>query len=260
MLTERLVTEALRAAGLDAPVHFLDQTESTNSDLLRLAEEGAPEWTVVAANHQVAGRGRLGRTWFSSPGSSLLVSVLLRPKLAPVDSPLVTLATGAAMALACRDAAGVQAMCKWPNDVMVGDRKLGGVLVEARVQEARLLHAVVGTGVNLAQTPEDFPEDFRGAATSAAMEGGSADTAGLLTAYLAHLRRLTDTSDPNMRRRVLDTYTEICDTLGRFVRAVTTSRVAVTGRAVSIGYTGELVVHTAKGEESVRFGEIAHLE
>src|SRR6266536_3534644 len=161
MLTEQDVTEAVRAARLDGPVHFLEVTDSTNSDLLRLAEEGAPEWTVVAANQQEAGRGRLGRTWVSTPGSSLLVSVLLRPKLAPVDSPLITLAAGAAMSLACRDALGVRAMCKWPNDVMAGDRKLGGVLVEARVQEARLLHAVVGTGVNLTQQPDDFPEEFR---------------------------------------------------------------------------------------------------
>jgi BirA family biotin operon repressor/biotin-[acetyl-CoA-carboxylase] ligase len=260
MLTEPLVTEAVRDANLDTPVHFLEETESTNSDLLRLAEEGAPEWTVVVANHQRGGRGRLGRTWVSSPGSSLLVSVLLRPKLAPVDSPLITLATGAAMALACRDALGVRAMCKWPNDVMAGDRKLGGVLVEARVQEARLLHAVVGTGVNLTQQPQDFPEEFREVATSAAIEGGSADPASLLTAFLIHLRRICDMTDPAMRRKVLDTYMEVCGTLGRFVRAMTTSHVAVTGRAVSIGYTGELVVHTAKGEESVRFGEIAHLE
>jgi BirA family biotin operon repressor/biotin-[acetyl-CoA-carboxylase] ligase len=145
MLTEQVVTEAVRAAHLDAPVHFLDVTDSTNSDLLRLAEEGAPEWTVVVTNQQEAGRGRLGRTWVSSPESSLLVSVLLRPKLAPVDAPLITLAAGAAMAQACREACGVTVTCKWPNDLMVNARKLGGVLVEAKVQEARLLHAVIGT-------------------------------------------------------------------------------------------------------------------
>jgi BirA family biotin operon repressor/biotin-[acetyl-CoA-carboxylase] ligase len=260
MLTERLVTEAVRDANLDAPVHFRDETESTNSDLLRLAEEDAPEWTVVVANHQTAGRGRLGRSWVSTPGSSLLASVLLRPKLAPVDSPLITLAAGAAMTLACRDAFSIQATCKWPNDVMAGDRKLGGVLVEARVQEARLLHAVIGTGVNLTQQQEDLPEELRQEATSVAIEGGNPDASLLLTKYLSRLQELSDTSSPTMRRKVLDTYSEVCNTLGRFVRAMTTSQVAVTGRAASIGYTGELVVHTAKGEETVRFGEIAHLE
>ncbi len=256
MLTEQDVTEAVRAARLDGPVHFLEVTDSTNSDLLRLAEEGAPEWTVVVANQQEAGRGRLGRTWVSTPGSSLLVSVLLRPKLAPVDAPLITLAAGAAMALACREACGVLATCKWPNDLMVQARKLGGVLVEAKVQESRLLHAVIGIGVNLAQEPEDFPSEFREAATSVAMEGGPNEPAALLTAYLARLRGLWETSDPRIRTQVLDAYAGVCDTIGRFVRAMTTSRVAIAGRALAIGYFGELIVQTAKGQEPVRFGEM----
>jgi BirA family biotin operon repressor/biotin-[acetyl-CoA-carboxylase] ligase len=259
MLTEPLVTEAVRAAGLEAPVHFLEVTDSTNSDLLRLAEGGAPEWTVVVANQQEAGRGRLGRTWVSTPGSSLLVSVLLRPKLAPADAPLIALGAGAAMALACREACAVAAACKWPNDLMVGSRKLGGVLVEAKVQEARLLHAVIGIGVNLAQRPDEFPEEFREAATSVAMEEGRADPVTLLTAYLARLKRLCDTSDPRIRTQILDAYVDVCDTIGRFVRATTTSGVTIAGRAEGIGYFGELLVHTAKGEETVRFGEIAHL-
>jgi BirA family biotin operon repressor/biotin-[acetyl-CoA-carboxylase] ligase len=260
MLTERLVTEAVRAAGLATPVHFLDVTGSTNTDLLRLAEDGAPGWTVLVANQQEAGRGRLGRSWVSSPGSSLLVSVLLRPKLAPVDAPLISLAAAAGMALACREACGVDASCKWPNDLMVKERKLGGVLVEAKVQESLLHHAVIGIGVNLTQEPEDFPEEFREAATSVAMEGGRPEAAALLTAYLLQLKRLCDTSDPGNRALVLDTYVAICDTIGRFVRAMTTSRVAIAGRAVGIGYFGELMIHTAKGEEPVRFGEISHLD
>jgi BirA family transcriptional regulator, biotin operon repressor / biotin---[acetyl-CoA-carboxylase] ligase len=260
MLTERLVAEAVRIAQLEAPVHFLEVTDSTNSDLLRLADRGAPEWTVVVANHQEAGRGRLGRSWVTAPGSSLLVSVLLRPKLAPVDAPLISLAAGAAMALACRKASGVAVTCKWPNDLMVGDRKLGGVLVEAQVQESRLHHAVIGIGVNLIQEPEAFPEEFREEATSVALEEGRADPAALLTAYLARLKGLCDPSDPRMRTQVLDAYVGLCDTIGRFVRAMTTSRVTITGRAVGIGYYGELIVRTAKGEETVRFGEIAHLD
>jgi len=260
MLSERVVTEAVLAAHLDAPIHFLEATDSTNSDLLRLAEEGAPEWTVVVANQQEAGRGRLGRTWVSTPGSSLLVSVLLRPKLAPVDAPLISLAAGAAMAQACREACGVPATCKWPNDLMVHDRKLGGVLVEAKVQEARLLYAAIGTGVNLTQKPEDFPSEFREAATSVATEAGSSEPGALLTTYLARLRRLCDTSDPRIRTQVLAAYVGVCDTIGRFVRAMTTSRVAIAGRALAIGYFGELIVQTAKGQEPVRFGEIAHLD
>jgi BirA family transcriptional regulator, biotin operon repressor / biotin---[acetyl-CoA-carboxylase] ligase len=260
MLTEPLVTEAVRAAHLGAPVHFLGETESTNSDLLRLAEEGAPQWTIVVANHQKAGRGRLGRTWVSTPGSSLLSSVLLRPSLLPVDAPLLTLGAGAAMALACFEASGVDTRCRWPNDLVVGKAKLGGVLVEAKVQEGRVLHAVVGAGVNLTQSSDDFPAEVRDMATSVALEGGRADALGLLTRYLIHLSNLIDTSSAGYRGRLFDAYLGVCATLGRRVRATTTLGAEVVGRAVGVGNSGELLVETGSGVSRVGFGEIGHLD
>src|SRR4029079_18765017 len=130
--------------------------------------------------HQQSGRGRLGRTWVSEPGSSMLVSVLLRPELPAAEASRVTLGAGVCMALACSVALGVDAWCKWPNDLVVGGRKLGGVLVEAKLDGTRLSHLVIGTGVNLEQAEGDFPEDLRGLATSAAMEGGRPDAATLL--------------------------------------------------------------------------------
>jgi BirA family transcriptional regulator, biotin operon repressor / biotin---[acetyl-CoA-carboxylase] ligase len=260
MLTERVVTEAVRAARLDAPVHFFDVTDSTNTDLLRLAEEGAPEWTVVVAGQQVAGRGRMGRTWVSSPGSSLLVSVLVRPSVAPAEATILTLGAGAAMALACHEACGVRVLCKWPNDLMVGPRKLGGVLVEAQVQEAQFLNAVIGVGVNLTQRQDDFPPELRETATSVAAEGGRPDPTALLTEYLARLKALCDTSDPAFRSTVLEAYRGLCGTTGRTVRATTTSGSEATGLAVAVGESGELIVQTTAGEERVGFGEVLHLD
>jgi BirA family biotin operon repressor/biotin-[acetyl-CoA-carboxylase] ligase len=259
MLTERLVTEAVRAAGLPSPVHFLEVTGSTNTDLLRLAEDGRPEWTVVVANQQEAGRGRLGRTWISSPGSSLLSSVLLRPSLLPVDAPLLTLAAGAAMARACRQACGVDARCKWPNDLVVGQKKLGGILVEAKVQEGRVLHAVVGAGVNLTQVLDDFPDEIRETATSVSVEGGRTGLLGLLTQYLINLHTLCDTSSAGYRQRLFDEYLGVCDTVGRLVRATTTLGVEAVGRAVGIGNSGELLLKDASRISRIGFGEIDHL-
>jgi BirA family transcriptional regulator, biotin operon repressor / biotin---[acetyl-CoA-carboxylase] ligase len=259
MLTERSVAEAVRAAHIDAPAHFLEVTESTNSDLLTLAEKGAPEWTVVVANQQEAGRGRLGRTWVASPGSSLLCSVLLRPQSGSTDAPLLTLAAGAAMTLACRQACGVEAQCKWPNDVTVDGRKLGGVLVEAKVQDGRVLHAVVGAGVNLKQRHEDFPPEIRETATSVNLEEGRQEPRALLTRYLIELIRLSDALAGH-RQRLLDTYLEVCATLGRRVRATTTTGEEVVGRAVGIGSSGELLVETSSGLSRVGFGEIGHLD
>lgn len=259
MLSEHTVARAARNAGIEAAPRFAEVTGSTNSDLLQLAEEGAPAWTVLAANHQEEGRGRLGRTWVSEPGSSLLVSVLLRPEIVPAEAALVTLGAGACMALACSVACGVDVACKWPNDLVVGGRKLGGVLVEARMEGGRLSAVVIGAGVNLAQGEEDFPPELRASATSVSMEGGRPDAATLLFEYLFRLKRFCDPVRADFRDTVLDLYRRHCDTIGREVRATSTTGQVVEGRAIGVGDGGQLIVQTADGSEEVAFGEIAHL-
>src|SRR5690349_12342781 len=120
LLTEHSVAGAARAAGLPGEAMFVASTGPTNADLVKLAERDAPAWTMIVAGHQEAGRGRLGRGWDAPPGSSLLVSVLLRPAVDPADAPLLTLATALAAADACHRACGVAPDCKWPNDLLVG--------------------------------------------------------------------------------------------------------------------------------------------
>jgi BirA family biotin operon repressor/biotin-[acetyl-CoA-carboxylase] ligase len=259
-LSEHTVAEAARAAGLPGEVRFKEITGSTNDDLIRLAEAGAAEWTVVVAGQQEAGRGRLGRTWLSSPGSSLLLSVLVRPSSPVSEAALVTLGAGVCMAQATLAACGIAAHCKWPNDLTVGERKLGGVLVESSVRGDRLGYAVIGTGVNVKQSGTDFPPELRDLATSIAMEGGRQDAPGLLGAYLARVREFCDAADPGFRARVLDSYRKVCGTLGRTVRATTTSGSSDEGRAVDIGDSGELVLQSASGPETVTFGEVVHLD
>jgi len=259
MLTEETVAEAARAAGISPPARFFPVIGSTNSELARMAEAGALEWSVVAAGHQSAGKGRLGRSWISSPGSSLIVSFLLRPQVDPPETALVTLAVGAAAALAVQSACGVEARCKWPNDLEVKGRKLGGILVEAKVLEGRLTYAVVGVGLNLMQRREDFPPELRESATSVVIEGGRPDPAALLRDVLANARRLCDTSRPGFRYETLVAYRGLCDTIGRDVRATTTSGDQVEGRAVEVGDSGELVVQTVSSPETVAFGEVVHL-
>jgi BirA family transcriptional regulator, biotin operon repressor / biotin---[acetyl-CoA-carboxylase] ligase len=260
MLSEHTVARAARNAGIQAPVQFSEVTGSTNTDLVRLAEQGAPAWTVLATNHQEQGRGRLGRTWVSRPGSSLLVSVLLRPELPASEAALVTLGAGVCMALACSVACGVDVGCKWPNDLVIHDRKLGGILVEARVDGGHVEHMVVGSGVNLEHSEDDFPPDLRGLATSVTMEGGRPDAATLLFEYLFRLTRFCDPAKPGFRETILDLYRRHCDTLGRRVRARTTEGGEVEGTATGVGDDGELLVATTDGPARVGFGEIAHLD
>jgi BirA family biotin operon repressor/biotin-[acetyl-CoA-carboxylase] ligase len=163
------------------------------------------------------------------------------------------------MAMACSVACGVDAGCKWPNDLVVGDRKLAGILAEAKGAGDRLDHVVIGSGVNLQQRPEDFPEDVRAGATSVAMEGGRPDAATLLFEYLFRLKRFCDPDQPGFRETVLDLYRRHCFTIGRLVRATTTDGDEVEGVAKLVSDDGSLVVVTAHGTATVSFGEVAHL-
>jgi BirA family biotin operon repressor/biotin-[acetyl-CoA-carboxylase] ligase len=265
-LTEHTVARAALAAGFsghDGSVRYTATTGSTNTDLLELAATGAPEWTVLVAGHQGAGRGRLGRSWNAPAGSSLLVSVLLRPAGDPVLAPTVSLTAAVAMAGALRAACGIDARCKWPNDLTAGGRKLGGVLAEARVEQGLVTHLVVGAGVNLLQREPDLPDATHGAATSVVLEGGHPDAPALLAAYLRGLRELY--GEPwigpgGAGEDVLTRYRGLCETLGQRVRAVTSDGRAVEGVATGIRPGGELMVDVDGGPPSrVTFGEVVHL-
>jgi BirA family biotin operon repressor/biotin-[acetyl-CoA-carboxylase] ligase len=169
-------------------VHALDGTDSTQSEVARMAVAGAPEGTVVTARHQRAGRGRRGHEWWDAPGESLLVSVLLRPSSPAAVVPQLSLVAGLAVAEALA-AAGVTARIRWPNDLLVDGRKVGGVLAEASSTGAgRLQHVILGVGINLNQIA--FPEALAPRATSLRLVTGHAHEAGaVLDAVLAHLAR-----------------------------------------------------------------------
>jgi BirA family biotin operon repressor/biotin-[acetyl-CoA-carboxylase] ligase len=260
MLTQHIVAEAVTAAGIPVPGRFLPVTGSTNSDLFAMAEHGAPEWTVMVAGTQEAGRGRLGRAWVSTEvGDSLLASVLLRPDLPPSEAPLISYLFALSLVEACRQACGLEVRCKWPNDLVVGDRKLGGILAEATVKSGRLEYLVIGTGVNVGQRAGDFPEELRDAATSVAIERGRPDVAGLLGAYLSTLKRRYDSGSVELLEDILPEYRKACDTIGRKVLATSTSGRRIQGTATDVGRGGELLVQTSESLESIAFGEVVHL-
>jgi BirA family transcriptional regulator, biotin operon repressor / biotin---[acetyl-CoA-carboxylase] ligase len=171
-------------------VHALDQTESTQADVQRLAADGAPEGTVVTARHQRAGRGRRGHAWWDAPGQSLLCSVLLRPAAAPAAAPQLALVGGLAVAEAL-EPFGVSARIRWPNDVLLEGRKVCGILAEAAADAAgpgggRLHHVVLGIGINLGQRA--FPGELAARATSLRLAIGRApDADRVLAALLAQL-------------------------------------------------------------------------
>jgi len=166
----------------------LSTTGSTNDDARRLAAVGAPEGTVVLAEHQTEGRGRLGRSWESPEGTGLYLSVLLRPTEPPESLGRYPIAAAVAVCTACRTFAGAGAVLKWPNDVLADGGKLAGVLSELR-QGVSGAELVLGIGVNVNQAGEDFEEALRGTATSLRMlrDGVTVDPEAVATALLRAL-------------------------------------------------------------------------
>jgi BirA family transcriptional regulator, biotin operon repressor / biotin---[acetyl-CoA-carboxylase] ligase len=235
-------------------VRVFETLDSTNRYVLDEARAGAPEGLVAVADHQTAGRARRDRSWESPPGASLLVSVLLRPRVGVDRMQLLTMASSLAMAEAVEDVAGVRALLKWPNDLVVGPRKLGGVLAEADVSSAGEVRAVaIGTGLNVMWT--EFPPDLADVATACNLESGRAvDRFHVLRTYLARLETRYDALDS-----AASDYRARLDTLGRQVR-VERADGPVVGTAVDVGHAGELLVETGPGcIVEVVAGDVVHL-
>jgi BirA family biotin operon repressor/biotin-[acetyl-CoA-carboxylase] ligase len=223
--------------------------DSTQRVAFDLAAAGAPDRTVVRAEVQTAGRGRRGRVWEAAPGTSLLASILVRPN--PRERgllPTLSLVTAVAVAEALERTAGVVARLKWPNDVLVGGRKVSGILLESRAGSEPVV--AIGIGVNLLQT--EFADELTGRATSVLLESGRAVTAdAMLAAVLAAFdvwrRRLeTDGFEP-----IRASWRTRGDTLGRVVRVGDAE-----GVAKDIDADGALVLETAAGRRRVVAGEV----
>jgi BirA family biotin operon repressor/biotin-[acetyl-CoA-carboxylase] ligase len=170
-IDEGEVREALRPGGPWTDLEFLQVTDSTNRVAMEMAEKGAKHGTIVVADAQTAGRGRMGRRWASPAGKNLYVSLLLRPSVPTVDAPRLALVAGVALADAV-EAAGVPALLKWPNDLYCGERKAAGILAEMASDQDGVRHVVIGVGLNVNMDEEDFPPDLRDTATSLRIRAG----------------------------------------------------------------------------------------
>jgi BirA family biotin operon repressor/biotin-[acetyl-CoA-carboxylase] ligase len=236
-------------------VEWVAETGSTNADLLGAARAGAPPGTVLVADHQTAGRGRLGRQWHAPPRSSLLASILFHERQGAALHRY-TQAVGVAAVEACRSAAGVTAALKWPNDLLVGERKLAGVLAETVPIDSPsaggdLVAVVVGIGLNV-NWPADLPADLRGTMTALNHEAGhDLDRRAVLEALLGALDALDWATLAERYRRALAT-------LGRRVRVEQPSGM-IEGVAVDVMSGGNLVVATSAGSVSVSAGDVMHL-
>ncbi|MHB8463836.1 MAG: biotin--[acetyl-CoA-carboxylase] ligase [Acidimicrobiales bacterium] len=233
-------------------VRHVAETGSTNADVAAAAAAGEPEGLVVVADHQTAGRGRMGRSWVAPPGSALLTSILLRPPQA--SAHVAVAAVACAAAAACGDVAKV----KWPNDLVAGDgRKLAGVLAEA--SSGNVTAITVGIGLNL-WAPPDWPEELRATATALDELGGRVPSRDeLLGALLTELEPRYARVVASGPAALLAEYRHRCVTIGQRVR-VEQPDASWEGDATDIDDAFALLVTEAsRGVVTVRAGDIVHL-
>lgn len=269
-------------------LHCFDELDSTNTYAKKIAFEDCSHGAVVVADRQAAGRGRLGRTWFSPPGKGIWMSVVLKPDIAPGDAQFITLAASVAVAKAIEECCGIKPGIKWPNDIIIRGRKVCGILTELSAELERINFLVVGIGINVNHGLEDFPEDIRDIAGSIRMfagTGGCLDRgdgngmqgenangmheycgcpgkypvrAELIKSILYHLEKYYDmVYKYGKNNDVLECWKEYSVTLGRRVM-VNFKDTRYTGVAVDITGDGKLIVSCDDGvAREVMSGEVS---
>ena len=236
--------------------HWLEETGSTNDDLKKLARQGAPHGTVLIADRQSGGHGRMGRSFHSPAGVGIYFSILLRPDCAPGELMHLTCATAVAMCDAVEKAAGFRPGIKWTNDLVHGKHKLGGILTELGLSaKGTVDYAVIGIGINCCQQEEDFAEEIRGIAASLSMAAGKPVLpAKLAAAMVVQLKNMADTLFDGSW---LSRYQGDCVTVGQEISIVRGDSVRH-GTAIAVDAEGALLVRFPDGhEEAVASGEVS---
>jgi BirA family biotin operon repressor/biotin-[acetyl-CoA-carboxylase] ligase len=271
-ITPHAVTMALCTHTLGRSLHVLDETPSTNSAALALAQDGAPDGTVVVAESQTSGKGRLGRRWYSPLGKNLYCSIVLRrvPSADPVSTWLswVPLLSAVAVARAIQVTSGLRPSLKWPNDILIEQRKVGGLLCESSGTGTAHGLVIVGIGLNVNMWRDTFPEDLRDLATSLAAEAGRPfDRAVLLATVLSELELRYDAFMSGATSEIKHEYALRCATIRRRVRVDMANGESLEGRAHAIGDDGSLqiTVEHPVGESpresvvTIRAGDVLHV-
>ena len=238
--------------------HFFSELDSTNDRLKAMARQGAPHGTVLLADRQTGGHGRMGRTFLSPEGMGVYLSILLRPSCAPADLMHLTCATGVAMCEAVEQAARFRPSIKWTNDLVYGKRKLGGILTELGLNpKGGVDYAIIGIGINCCQAETDFAPEIRDIAGSLSMAAGrEIDRSQVAAAMMDALCRMSGNLLSG-KAWLLDQYRKDCITVGQDISLLRGEEVRH-GHAVDVDDNGALVVAFPDGSmEAVNSGEVS---
>ncbi len=238
-----------KSAPVSGPIHHREKIESTNSEAMSLAQKGEPEGAMVIAESQSAGRGRLGRKWESPHGKNLYLSIILRPPLPPSETPPITLLTAVAVAETLRDDYGLPVRIKWPNDVLIENLKISGILTEMAAEIDRVRYVVLGVGVNLNLDREDMPDEIKKIATSVKIEKGEKiDRAIFLRSLLDRLGPLYSTFLEDGFAKIAERWRELAKIEGRRGEGTAQGGV-IGGTARGLAPDGALILQGDDGEE-----------
>ncbi|MCK4389663.1 MAG: biotin--[acetyl-CoA-carboxylase] ligase [Desulfobacterales bacterium] len=227
-------------------IYCFDVVESTNTEANRLARQGAPEGTLIVADAQTRGRGRLGRSWVSPPGGGLYVSMILRPACRPDWFPRLTLTGGVAVASAIQQT-GMRPQLKWPNDILIAGRKVGGILTEAVFHKRRIDFAILGIGINVNTERHELPISLRNVATSLRLSlGEPVSRIHLFQILLQQLEQWYEFFCAGDFETILKIWSAFDTTLGRVVEVFLPQRRLV-GLAEGLESNGTLLVRDKRG-------------
>ena len=228
--------------------HFLPETDSTNAEIIRhLSNHPAEEGLVVLADCQTGGKGRSGRVWHSAPGTGIYLSMLIQPTLFPEQLPIVTLMAGLATAIAVNEFIPHPAQLKWPNDLLLNNKKIAGVLCEYHATKVPAV--IIGIGINVNHT--QFPADIKDIATSLKLESGlETNRTTLIKQLVTQLDFQYSELKNNKVQALIDNWTRHSDLFGKSI-SISKGEQSITGKAIRLDPQGRLVILNESGKEIV---------
>ena len=256
LLTPLEIDSALHTETFGRHVVYLESTQSTNEEAKKIAREGAEEGTIVVAEEQITGHGRLARGFYSPFAKGIWFSLILRPKFFPMEASKCTLLAAVGVCRGIRRMGLADAGIKWPNDILVHGKKLVGILTLMSASMEKIDYIIMGIGVNTGIKKNEFPEDFREGATSFLNEGINVSRKDLLAAILGELEKEYSIAQDEGFDKVLDDWRALSVTLGQEVRVIFGDD-SYTGKAVDIDRDGCLLVNTGSEVKRVIAGDVS---
>lgn len=257
ILTKEELSSMIDTEWAGQTIYYFDQIDSTNIRAKQLGEEGVPHGTLIVAGQQNAGRGRRGRTWESPPGVSIYMSIVLRPEMAPVKAPMLTLVMALSAADSLKECTGLDVQIKWPNDIVLNGKKLAGILTEMSTEMDYINHVVIGVGINV--NTGQLPEELEEKATSLRLETGriirrSEMIASIMKEFERNYQLFIETQG---LRQMQEKYNSLLINREKEVRILGVKE-EYAAYALGINEKGELLVRRDNGEiEAILAGEVS---